>query len=658
MATPSIFDVSTLFNTMANWNKSFEQKKTNSWSPKKVSVYPSANNQWSYTLLSVFLNELIDFEVVDHSFKVTNSQKSRKANFHFQSTINPNWKICISISNIITVKLSIDFLRNNWDIEYQQLASNIGSRNYIKSSYSIKNHARFTKKYEMSNSSIALLEQKSLLLYNKYDFSNIFNFFSIRIWSYGLPQNSDTEMITQYYQLFIQDNSVTYNSFESLNDIGVKGYLHLTLEPKLTERKLQIYSIKEEEFYINSGVFIMPKTHDLLTKYSDRIDGFLLDTTWKILPLYVTSIITATLFNSSIPLGFAFGHGETIKLYKYLLSTIEKKTNFNFRNKVILSDQGPSLKSLVKEYQMIHLFCYRHFLANIKNTNYAYEIRNLVRCTSLYDIQNSNQIYSEKFKEIIEKNPEELPKINLALKKIGLTFCGDQIVILKKDKWDKFSLYERIKYHMPSTTNSLEAVHGHMNKQVPRRNSFFHALFRVYKELNSKFSKINDRIKHNFSYSKRLTINKFKNTKVDDMKSMVLFFETSLDNCLCGQNKLESANYKIDIPCYHRISLGAQYPQCPRVVFELNDQFNELIIEHEEKENLVGKISSEKDEYNYIVRTIKYFSGFKELSEIQKFVDSHSNREKSQFYIQSQRVDIIQLIEDGIFYFRQLKNAN
>lgn len=35
----------------------------------------------------------------------------------------------------------------------------------------------------MSSTSIALLEQKSLLLFNKYELSNIFNF-SIHIWSY------------------------------------------------------------------------------------------------------------------------------------------------------------------------------------------------------------------------------------------------------------------------------------------------------------------------------------------------------------------------------------------------------------------------------------------------------------------------------------------
>lgn len=90
--------------------------------------------------------------------------------------------------------------------------------------------------------------------------------------------------------------------------------------------------------------------------YNNKIKGFILDTTWKILPLYVTSILAACFANMSIPIGYAFGTGKTKKLYNFLLKTIEEKLHFSFKSVILESDQGGRLLSLSIYYALVNLF--------------------------------------------------------------------------------------------------------------------------------------------------------------------------------------------------------------------------------------------------------------------------------------------------------------
>ena len=102
----------------------------------------------------------------------------------------------------------------------------------------------------------------------------------------------------------------------------MKGILHLKHEPIQVNKRILKLEVNEVEYYIHSGVFISPKAYDLFHKYKNSMKGFILDTTWKILPLYVTSILNACFANTSVPIGFAFGTGETKKLYKFLIKII------------------------------------------------------------------------------------------------------------------------------------------------------------------------------------------------------------------------------------------------------------------------------------------------------------------------------------------------
>ena len=65
------------------------------------------------------------------------------------------------------------------------------------------------------------------------------------------------------------------------------------------------------------------------------------------------------------------------------------------------------------------------------------------------------------------------------------------------------------------------------------------------------------------------------------MMNQIAFYDTSIDNCNCGQNKLEASNYKIDIPCMHRIAIGAIFHNFPIINLNFSPKYPNLQIEHE-----------------------------------------------------------------------------
>lgn len=59
---------------------------------------------------------------------------------------------------------------------------------------------------------------------------------------------------------------------------------------------------------------------------------------------------------------------------------------------------------------------------------------------------------------------------------------------------------------MPSTTNSLESMHGQLNHNVPRHNNFWNAIYKLANHFMMKTHTTQDHIKHNYLFEKRQTI--------------------------------------------------------------------------------------------------------------------------------------------------------
>lgn len=289
--------------------------------------------------------------------------------------------------------------------------------------------------------------------------------------------------------------------------------------------------------------------------------------------------------------------------------------------------------------------------------DYFYEIKKLLKCTSDLDFQNYLEKFATHFPQICREDPNEFEKINKILSKIGLFFMDGQVTIENVKKWEKVSLLCRIKTHMPSTTNTLESMHGHINKQCPRRNSFFSAYFRLISELCSKYDKIKERVQHNYRYTKNKTIEMKQKTSHEEMMQMITYYDTDQESCSCGQNKLQTANFKIDIPCMHRLELGAEFSDILPIDLILTGKYDGIAIKHDFNQNLQLP-QPIYDEKRFIIQTIRHFSRYKKIDEIISFVETFNTEETDIFYIGNESVSSIHIIEEGIYFFRKLKEID
>ena len=161
-------------------------------------------------------------------------------------------------------------------------------------------------------------------------FSDNMFYFAKKVSKTQIYYSPDMNSLKQFIDAFITIDKLEINSLDKLKG-HIKGYLKLVVQQQNGLRRLA----KVEHEGINM---------------STLIQGFMLDTTWHIMPYYVTSILMASSFNIGVPLAFSFGHGETRNIYTELLGTLHDQLNYSFEQKIIESDQGSALKSAINEY--------------------------------------------------------------------------------------------------------------------------------------------------------------------------------------------------------------------------------------------------------------------------------------------------------------------
>ena len=136
----------------------------------------------------------------------------------------------------------------------------------------------------------------------------------------------------------------------------------------------------------------------------------------------------------------------------------------------------------------------------------------------------------------------------------------------------------------------------------------------------------------------------------EELVKMCDYYHTTIDSCLCSENKLESANFELDLPCCHRLFKGKEFPTLPEIRFNYDD-YNELNYESTYVPGEIHHHGKGYDEKKYCVRTIKHFSKYTEEEDITGFVEEHMNGNLNNFYIRNQKLSVIQVIEKGIYHF-------
>lgn len=206
------------------------------------------------------------------------------------------------------------------------------------------------------------------MFYSIFDFSEAFHAFVLKLMKNGLVENDDTISFFQYFDWFCNENT------ESVSDIQ-------SLKEKIAGDKIRNYpKINDDDqmYNITSGVYILPSAKLIVTE--NKINGYLLDATFRILPFFTTSILMASVFNTGIALEFSFTRTETEEGFSLLLGTLKMKCGKNFEEQIIETDQGTALTSSIKLHKMIHLKCLRYFLKNVQSNICSFHIKELIEC--------------------------------------------------------------------------------------------------------------------------------------------------------------------------------------------------------------------------------------------------------------------------------------
>ena len=213
---------------------------------------------------------------------------------------------------------------------------------------------------------------------------------------------------------------------------STEGYLKLFVTKESYSSK-QHMVIDENEVSILSGIYISPFAKSIFEDNEEIADGLLMDTTWRVLPYYVTSILMISMCNVGIPVAFSFGNSETIDLYELFFSVMKEKIDVDLSSRVVESDKGVALAAVCSKHNCKHLGCLRHFLVSIGTKPYSQQIGELVSCKCQLDFDVLCDIYSKSFAEYIDT--DEFADLQKTLKKAGLSYNAEkqQIEITNAD---------------------------------------------------------------------------------------------------------------------------------------------------------------------------------------------------------------------------------
>ena len=502
-----------------------------------------------------------------------------------------------------------------------------------------------------------MLFHKPLLFCLKDNFTPIFRFFAKNIQKVGLPETHDTFSIQEYISLFSKRKENCINTLDLLKE-NLKGLLYLTIQKSQIRHHLAKVEFNGEQYYIIKGLYILPFSQSILTKNENSIDGIITDTTWRILPNYVTSIMMASSKNTGIPISFSFGHSEDKEIYELHFDGFERFTTVKLNSFVFESDQGTALKAVFKDKKIKYFICLRHLLVNLKFNQISFAIRNILFCTSIDELDRAFEFYSKMFSEI--KEPQMQKKRDGLLEKVGLMFHDNQIMICNQERWEQVSLNERQKFKMPSTTNALESCHGHLNEKTKRRKNFFQSIFKIAQHLIQKCTSIEKSIQHNYQFAIKKTIDHLRKILLVRIDQEIVSYNTTKSSCMCSENKLLSSIMGIDIPCCHRYYLGCQFPPCPDAILNKEMQWNELIIEFNvlEDDPTIPQNSIQYADKKYATEMIHRYSKVKKRETINKYVEDNYVIAEDEDFILSKPCSVLSLINDGIEHFNEQKQKS
>ena len=637
---------------------------------KNLEIFPTNNREWTITLLICFLNELSCFKKAERRAYTTKTKDGHEYQLFLFKDMQNAAKLYIQLSKKIYVTLSTSYIKSLWERKHIIMFSSQGKGNKTRTVITQQDHIFYEITFlNPKDGTRALLNHSPLIFNSIYDFSDCFCYFAKKVsLNNAIYPLEDTLSLQEFIDLWIKTKSKQINSIDTLKS-NIQGYLQLDIQQSTSKKRLAEITYDNHKYYIVSGVYISPWAKSLFADNPNFIDGFLLDTTWKIMSLYVTSIIMGSAYNVGLPLGFAFGHGEDKAMYKELLETLQDKLEIRLKDMVIESDQGSALRAICKELEMIHLACMRHLLVSLKYNDATYLISTIIKCATDEELKYALKYAVEAYEKLTDK--DKIRRFNAALKKIGLAYKAKKQIqneqgevveqsgefeVNDEERWKAISMMHRAKYRMPSTTNALESTHGHLNKKTPRNNNFFMSVFRIVENLMKKSQTFEKCMKANYSRAQAVTKAYASNISATRMQDEQQHYQTTVHKCNCSENKLLSSMLSIDVPCAHRLQLGAIFPTCPAVIPTIKQQWTTLEIKYNIIPPDTSPTVTNADYFDkqYVVQQIRRYSHYKENEEITKYVEDNYQYDGTAF-INKKPLSVIQIITEGVNHFSAIK---
>ena len=306
-----------------------------------------------------------------------------------------------------------------------------------------------------------------------------------------------------------------------------------------------------------------------------------------------------------------------------ILKVIKEKIGIDISIYKIESDNGAALSAICKKYKCIHLRCLRHFLVSLGTKPYSKQIGELVSAKCQLDFDTLCDLYKDSFASFAAS--DNMKDFQKTLGKAGLHFDINtlKVEIIDHTVWSAVSQMHRIALCMPSTTNSLEASHGHLNEKLPRRNDFWTGMKRLIEFLIVKENGFKKALKCNFTRALRV-LEKTTKLNMESMEQQKSFYSTSLTHCNCGETLLISKLYRTQIPCSHIYSISRTFPKFPdnlklklsKSIYQLDIEYENVSQNDKDQEMLYENVLKVK-----AVKNIRKFSHYKKEKVIMQAID-------------------------------------
>lgn len=630
---------------------------------KKNFKFNPCDDNWNLLHTLLFLNSLTDFVPVDKR-RVNKGRDGFYFTLKFvhigdeESVVHCNY---YTETGKTVMSASTHWMKNAWRKQIHTASTLKGTRDRIMKSRSIKQLGVFYYSiYLDSDSSRAIIGKRHPIFYDFDSFSKPFRKFVKSFIKLIHIDDSNSTMcfIEDFYNTWFKvpktDKRSTKDRFLQDNE----GYMKFVISKRAHSDKQKSITRDDGEYSILCGIYISPLAQSICSDSNiEMFQGLLMDTTWKTLPQYVTSILMASVCNVGIPLAFAFGPSEEKILYKTFYEEFQRVIDVDLKKFNIESDRGSALMSIAAEVDTQHLSCHHHFLRSLKSSEFSFQVGQIAAAKCQLDLDILMDTYSNEFAKYI--GTQKIDELNRLLLTGGLFYDIETKKIIINDDvvWEHVSQMHRVQFKMPSTTNALESSHGHLNEKIPRRNDFYSALSRLIQFVVTKEHNYQSAYNTNLHRAFRKITSRYTGIYKRLVEREIEQYHSTIDECKCGETCLLSNMMRVDIPCSHRMLLGAHFPSIPEDnKLELCNSIEGLRIDFSIKErNSNGTPKNLNDVVNAkVAKTVRKFSKFKKIDAIADAIPKVDVEEETVF-ANGMPLKFFTAVSDGIHEFHDKK---